>query len=322
VDNVNSQEAAFRIAQRGLNTFLANRAGLGFTSNPPAVLEEVDIAVENGTAEVVLERIRPAVGNSAAVYVVRSTGIIPGPRPIDPPARRTVAQVATYQAGTMSVRAGWMSLTGLQKNGTAGSISGVDQCGAQPNIAGVSVPNPPGFSVSGNFNPTGTPPLETFPTVQSAMDEVGIDWAGIRGMTSITPDIVIPGGSWPSFSDPNYWPVIHVTGNYSLPGTGRGILIVTGDLSISGNKTWDGIVLVGRHLTSNGNNKVYGATISGLDAMIQPDPQAWATAQGQNAVGNGNKTYQYNSCHVASALSAFGGFTPIENAWVDNWPVD
>jgi hypothetical protein len=222
----------------------------------------------------------------------------------------------------MSTRAGWMSLTGLQKNGTSGSISGVDQCGMQPNIAGVSVPNPPGFSDSGNFNPTGTPPLETFPSVQSAINSLGIDWQGIRNMTSITPDIVIPGGSWPSFSNPNYWPVIHVTGNYNLPGTGRGILIVTGNLSISGNKTWDGIILVGTHLTSNGNNKVYGATISGLDAILQPDPQAWATAQGQNAVGNGNRTYHYNSCYVASALSSFGGLSPITNAWVDNWPVE
>lgn len=322
VTNWEAQEDAFRIAQAGLDDFLANRVTYGFATNPPGVLEAVDIPIEGGTAEVILERIRPATGNTAAMYVIRSTGVIPGPRPTDPDARRTVAQMATYQPGTMRVRAGWTSLTGLHKNGAAGTISGVDACGVEPTIAGVSVPTPPGMSTSGPFSPTGSPGLENLGTVQAAIDSVGVDWPNIRNQSAITPDIVIPGDSWPNFSNPNYWPVIHVTGNFSLPGNGRGVLIVTGNLTINGNRRWDGIVLAGGRVTGNGNNRVIGATISGLDAMIQADPQAWAVSQGLNSVGNGNKTYQYSSCNVAQALGAFGGLRPIQNAWMDNWPVD
>ena len=70
------------------------------------------------------------------------------------------------------------------------------------------------------------------------------------------------------FSDPDYSPIIHVAGDFSLPTTGRGILIVTGGgLTLSGNRTWEGIVMVGEHATSNGNNKVYGATYTGLGWM-------------------------------------------------------
>ena len=63
-------------------------------------------------------------------------------------------------------------------------------------------------------------------------------------------------------------------------------------MTISGNRTWDGILLVGGNLTSNGNNTVQGATITGLNVMLgMVVPGA--------AVGNGNKNYQYNSCNVA-----------------------
>jgi type II secretory pathway pseudopilin PulG len=320
--NLEAQEEAFRIAQTGLDEFFANRASLGFASSPPGALESVDIPIGRGTAHVVLERIRAGSADTATVYVVRSTGIIPGPRPTDPDARRTVAQLATFQPATMRVRAGWTSLTGLHKNGAAGTISGVDHCGVAPTVAGVAVPTPPGMTTSGPFSPTGAPGLENLGSVEQAIDSLGIDWPGIRDQSALTPDIVIPGGSWPSFSNPNYWPVIHVTGNFSLPSTGRGILIVTGNLTINGNRHWDGIVLAGQRVTGNGNNTVLGATISGLDAMIQNDPQAWANAQGRNSVGNGTKTYQYSSCNVAQALGAFGGLRPIQNAWMDNWPVD
>ena len=36
-------------------------------------------------------------------------------------------------------------------------------------------------------------------------------------------------------------------------------------------------------------------------------------------VGNGTKTYRYDSCNVAQAASKFGGLVPLPNTSVDNW---
>jgi hypothetical protein len=74
----------------------------------------------------------------------------------------------------------------------------------------------------------------------------------------------------------------------------------------------DGIVLVGGVLTSNGNNTVMGATITGLNVKT-------GTNVAQEAVGNGNKTYQYHSCNIASALNHIGSLQRIKNGWTDTW---
>ncbi|MEX2527055.1 MAG: hypothetical protein WEA09_05405 [Gemmatimonadota bacterium] len=315
--NMEAQQEAFQIAQAGLEEFLQNREGLGLTDSPPGALEEVDIPIGRGTAQVVMELIR--TDGSDRTYVIRSTGVLPAPRETDPPALRTVAQLAVFQPGTIDVKAGWTSLTGLHKNGAAGTIGGHDRCGVEPSVAGVAAPTPPGLTTSGPFSPTGTPAVANMGSVQNGIGEVGIDWDGISNMTAITPTVTLPGGSWPSFANPNYWPVIHASGDLSLPGSGRGILIVTGDLTVNGAMTWEGIVLVGGSITGNGNNAIYGATISGLNAILQNNPQGWVMANANPAVGNGTKRIEYDSCLVAQAMSAFGGLRPMENTWMDNW---
>jgi hypothetical protein len=227
-----------------------------------------------------------------------------------PAAERTVAQYVYWQSNPIRVLAGWTSVTGLDKNGNSGSLSGNDGCGAQPAVAGVAVGSP---GYTGHTGPTsGSPPIQNLGTQQQAYQATGIDWPGIVNGNAITPDITIPPGSWPSFASPGYWPVIKIVGSYTLPGDGRGTLIVTGDLTISGNKTWNGVILTGGNLTSNGNNTVQGAVISGLNVGL-------GQVVSQGAVGNGNKTYQYNSCMIASAAARFAALRIYPNAWLDNW---
>jgi hypothetical protein len=36
-------------------------------------------------------------------------------------------------------------------------------------------------------------------------------------------------------------------------------------------------------------------------------------------VGNGTKTYRYDSCDVESAVGSFIGLVPYRNAGADNW---
>ena len=83
---------------------------------------------------------------------------------------------------------------------------------------------------------------------------------------------------------------------------------------------WDGIVLVGGKLTSNGNNTTSGATLSGLNLLlpgaIQPPPSTV-----DDATANGQKTYLYNSCNVARAATRMRHYVAMSNTWIDDIPV-
>jgi hypothetical protein len=125
----------------------------------------------------------------------------------------------------------------------------------------------------------------------------------------------MPAGSWPSSTTfANSWPVIYVdqAGTFSLPSDGRGTLIVKNDMTISGSKSWNGIILVGGALTSNGNNTVLGAVVTGLNTVL-------GQSVSDSDIGNGTKTYRYDSCNVANAASKFGGLVPLRNTSADNW---
>ena len=78
---------------------------------------------------------------------------------------------------------------------------------------------------------------------------------------------------------------------------------------------WDGIVLVGGQLTSNGNNTTAGATLSGLNFLIGGTP---STSNVDDANANGQKTYVYNSCNVEKATTRLRRYAALPNSWVDN----
>jgi hypothetical protein len=71
------------------------------------------------------------------------------------------------------------------------------------------------------------------------------------------------------------------------------------------------VILIGGDLTSNGNNGVSGATVSGLNVKLG--------TYVPTSTANGTKTYQYNSCQVARATTTMGGLVTLGNTWVDNW---
>jgi hypothetical protein len=213
----------------------------------------------------------------------------------------------------MQVLAGWLALSGLQKNGAAGTLSGVDLCHDSAAVAGVVVPVNPGYTGS-TAATAGSPAIDSIPP-----DSVHIDWNGIVNQGAITAALTIPGAAWPtaamtaSYADTNstYYPVIRINGDYSLPSSGTGMLIVTGNLTISGSTGWRGILLVGGDITSNGNNGITGATVSGLNVKLG--------TYVPSSTANGTKTYQYNSCEVAKAAMGSGALVTLRNTWVDNW---
>jgi hypothetical protein len=312
VDDGRAELDAEAIAEAGLEQFLANRRSFGFTGIP-AVSESTRVVMGHGYADVVLTQLRPQVGSLPPLYLVKSHGVRTVKQVANAPdAERTVAEYAKWKNGTIATNAAFTSLTGIQKYGGAGTISGVDACGG-PSAAGVAVPTPPGYSQDGGaLIPDGSPNILSLGTQQQAIDGTNMDWQGVVNGTSFTPDVSLPAQSWPDFQNPNSYPTIKVTGNYALPTSGRGLLIVTGDLTINGALHWDGVILVGGTLIANGNDVVDGAVMSGLNELLGQSVPV-------QAIGNGDKTFQYDACKIANAMSAFGALVPFTNAWVDDW---
>ncbi len=317
--SANDQAAlgAFTLAETGLELFIARRDSFGFSVAPPAVTESTRIVLTGGYADVVLQQLRADATAQRWGYVVRSHGVstVKALRGT-PAAERTVAEYAVWQPATINILSSWTSLSGLHKNGGSSmGAGGTDGCGQLPAVAGVAVPTIPGYTQNGGgLAPQGNPPVkDVAPTPAEMADSVKIDWAGITNGTAMTPDVTIPPGTWPPFTDPNYWPVIKVDGNWVLSGDGQGTLIVSGSLTMNGNVTWRGVLLVGDNLTSNGNGGVDGATVTGLNVKL-------GKSLSQDDVGNGAKRFNYNSCNVAKAMGKTAQLVGYTNAWVDNWP--
>lgn len=315
-----SQISAFRISEQGLELFLVRRdslmtAAYGATgySHVPGNTDSLRIPLTGGYADVKLTRLRAPKGSQSGLYVVRSRGVeTVGAYAGTPQAVRTVAQYVLWEPAPMQVLAGWTALSGLQKNGGSGTLGGIDLCGDSAAVAGVVVPVNPGYT--GKTVAVGDPPVDSV-----APDSVAIDWNGIVNLGSIQPTITIPPGSWPSaamtasYADSNstYYPIIRVNGDFALPTSGRGMLIVTGSLTLNGSVGWKGVLLVGNDITSNGNNGIEGATVSGLNVKLG------TYVPGSTA--NGTKQYNYNSCEVAKATTSMGALVTLRNTWVDNW---
>jgi hypothetical protein len=312
---------AYRLAESGLQYILTNRKALGLVATPPLAAESVRITLPGGHADVIVTRVRPVLGVTVeALYLVRSRGSAQqGSAQATPLAQHTVTQYAVFRPATMQVRSAWTSLTGLTKNGGSGTIDGSDDCGLMPAVAGVSVPDNNGtiggyIQSGGAPVPGGNPPIESLGPVSSAGDSIKVDWDGIINNNVLTFDYVVPTpDAWPTFTDPNFWPLIRVDGNYSLPTSGQGLLVASGDLTINGGLSWDGVILVGGTLTADGTNQVRGAVISGLNTKL-------GMSVPRSDVGNGTKTFVYNSCTVASAMGAMGTLVVVPGTWNDNWP--
>ena len=248
IDNQEATLDAYTMARTGLDQFLSDPRNGPFAFDPTTFVgpDSGTITMTGGYARIIMQRIRPAVGTTvAALYIVRARGVktISGVSGA-PSAERTVALIAAWQPSNMNVLSAWTSLTGLQKNGGSGTLSGVDNCGSAATVAGVAVPNNPGYSQNGGSSvPNGSPNIMNLGTQAQGAAAVGIDWTNILNGSSMDFDITIPGGSWPSSSTfSTSWPVIFIdqAGDYSLPTDGRGTLVVRNNLTKSPppNKPW------------------------------------------------------------------------------------
>jgi hypothetical protein len=318
VDSEQAGDAALVMAEAALEQVITSWDDWGFTAPPAATYDSTRINNANGYVDLSWQRMRPQSMQTSAIYLVRSRGVYTRADwagASDAP--RVVTRYMEWQAPSLDVRSAWTALGGLNKNGGAGTFSGTDVCGITPTVAGVAVPTAPGYTQSGGTSiPTGTPPiLQLAPTPAQAADTLSIDWPAILNEGVIPFDLHIPPDAWPSFANPNYWPVIYVDnagGDLALPTSGRGVLIVRGSLTMGGSSTWDGVILAGNRITANGTMTVEGAVISGLNLQL-------GEAVSVSDVANGTKIFRYNSCKVWNAFQNKSRLRALNNTWFDGW---
>ena len=317
-----AQLDAFAVAQSGLNSYMAGRNG-----KPTGHQDTTFTDLPGGTAVVSLRFLRESTTTLLpAVYVITSRGTATGVKSYDaktPPAERTVATYALWTPADFDLNAAVTSLGGMDKSGGAGAMSGDDACGVMPAIPGVAVTNGTGVGGTSYTGPTGpidgnpdnTPvSLGTPGSGGTAKDAVALDWAGIVAGTYLPAEYVWP--AWPTAAEMNNWPITRVNNNggaeFVLPSNGKGILIVTGDLRLNGGSAnWEGVILAGGYIRSNGNNTASGAVITGLNVKL-------GQAVGASDM-NGQKAYRYDSCALTRAMGHIGSLQRVRNGWIDTW---
>jgi len=331
---VRGQSRAFMIAQMALERFLENPNELAVcpkcdTLRTTPAVETFGKAIDGDSAYITVTRIRHQSGPTIpAVYFIQSRGIDKRSRMsgklsrVD--AERSVGMYAQWNANTMQVLSAWTSLTGLKKAGSSGLISGIDECGEAPSIAGTTV-GKGDLHYSGNTDwARGDPPVDTSVTSSDLEKKMKIDWNAIKNGDAMPADFTVPPDAFPTLgwfvADTSRWPIIHITSpDFSLPNQGRGIIIAHGNFTISGSNMWDGVILVGGKLTSNGTNTVAGAVVSGLNVLIPGNTDA-STSEFDDSHAQGTKTYVYSSCKVARATKTLQRFRVLANTWADNLP--
>jgi Tfp pilus assembly protein PilX len=328
--DMEAQTGALMVAQSGLERYLFQ-----VTSLPTTFPSTQTFTLTGGTANVTLHRMHLTSGpGDPTIYAARSLGRYTRAKRYDARAtvaERSVSQLLQWQTATIDVDAAFTSLSGVLKNGTSGTVSGVDGCSSGNVIPGVAVPDglhaqsggggTPGAYIDGA--PDNAPDYMGTPgPAGTAQAEVDIDWASIMNGTMLQPDFLVnrtvtpATGTLPtSSSQYANWPVVRINGNLTSGDNfdGQGVLIVTGNADLT-NITWRGVVLVGGAASVSGSaTRVFGTMISGLNVKL-------GMTVPESSVGNGSFLVQYNSCDIASALNRLGGWQRIANTWTDNWP--
>jgi len=258
------------------------------------------------------------MGTGRAMYRIRSVATTTDARGAT--TSRAVSALAFYASGEIKVKGAFTAASGMLKNGGSGEISGEDlapggdpACPGSPgaDVAGVVVPPGEYLQSGGTLVPDGDPPVDDSKTAEELLEEIGINWEAVTADGLTLADYTIPPDTWPTSFPDDEWPVIFVDGNHSVgpSDTGQGTVIVTGNLEMNGGFNWDGIILVGGYITSNGYQTVAGATVTGLNELLGETVPS-------SDIGNGNKEFLYDSCKVKHASkAAFGGLALVPGSW-------
>ena len=230
-------------------------------------------------------------------------------------ATQTVAQFAEWHSGTLGLPAAFTAASGVQRTaGGTGQLHGADE---HP-TAGCQMA-----------------PLRTLRTENAVPDLTGYDLTGLSaqgggaGATIVTnahldwAATLTPGRIIPDFTsiqpDNGTYPVQLIMGNATFGSIGattfgRGLLIVSGDLTVVGDFVdWYGVVLVGGVINFDAADQRFdGLVAMGLNRALGTSPP-------MGTIGGDYTDIDFNSLYVAYAMRPLSGFAPVNNAYVEVW---
>ncbi|NJD20856.1 MAG: hypothetical protein FIA95_16425, partial [Gemmatimonadetes bacterium] len=237
--NRDGQEA-LAVARAGLQRFVGEQVGtLG---------DSVAYAIGDGIATVTARRVY-SPDASGHLYYVRSVGEVADARMPLLPATRTVGTYVWHRLAPIPQRGPlWVSGGTTTFSGSA-TVSGADMAGA--GLCPGSGPKV-GFLRGGSVSPTpsggayvsGSPPSVSFGSYAAFYDSVKVRWDALSD-SNFPVDFE---DYFPNFATlpADSFPTVRFNGNRTLSWTsGRGVLIVTGRLTLSWFFDWDGIILAG-----------------------------------------------------------------------------
>jgi hypothetical protein len=315
--NHHASVEAFHLAEAGLNQFLGNTDGQPATGwRAPYDYPDAD-----GEAAVLVERVG-TTRDGQDLYRVLSEGRY---RPDGPnPVTRRVGTITVLNMGTLPTPpASVTSGGGITKNGNSGLISGVnpDSCGGGSR-AGVRVPEDPGYN--GKEDPLeGSPLADSVSNPFDFLPDPPEDWwQGVIDGTTIPHDYTLKSddssANWPDFSQvgDDEMPVTYVDKNSIELGDeedGRGLLVVRGDATFKGQFDWDGVILIGGAVTDNGQGKIQGGVMTGLNVLLGEDV-------GQDDLEDvdtldGTKKYLFNMCIIEQVQNATATLSGVSSTW-------
>ncbi|HUF74951.1 MAG TPA: hypothetical protein VMM35_01675 [Longimicrobiales bacterium] len=293
---------ALSVARAGLHRFVSEQLGV--------VGSSVSYAIGDGVALVTTRRVAQK-DSITDVYYIRSEGTLVDPFTPATPARRVVGAYAVHHRRPLRHHGAFMvSATAAYAQNSSGVISGND-ASTDPTCPGSGTPplyGPITGAIAGGTTGAlsggtleGTPPGEAWGGgFAAAYDSVGLRWDILSDPTfPVDFDGVLPNyGSIPSDS----FPVVRVHG-YFNPGSswsGRGLLIVNGELDARSSFVWEGIVLAGS-VDDIHEGHIRGMLVAGLDG-----PNTYSTVYWRG-------TIRYYSCLVNRANESLSYMELLEN---------
>lgn len=340
-----AQEHAFRLAELGLVTSLANwdavaiRASTTTAGVPTTVLTKTGLTLPANTTvnsvDVTVTRL-----NNVLYQVTSAADVGAGTKDRSV---RTVSQLVRLLTTQMNI-VGALTVVGQTKIGGSSLIDGADQnptgwtCGStQPAKAGIAISDASLISTSGcnNLNcvdgspkvlatPLASDPDTYFKYGDSSWDQL-VAMATLTMTTNPTPAPVVTDGkcnrtvnsNWgdvqrwtPTRACESYYPIIYYPGNAHLTGgTGQGILLVGGDLSVQGGFKFYGPVIVRGNLKTEGTGGHFNGAVMAANVNLA-----------ENSV-LGNAVVNYSSCAVESALNNIPAppMTVQHRAWTESF---
>lgn len=219
----------------------------------------------------------------------------------------------TYGFGAISLPGSLADLTETNFSGDTFTINGHDRCNTAPSVPAIAVTDPAlmteitnntisdgGLSSSQMDNllgPGAIHSVQVTPPPEKTVLQYATDYQALA--------IPLPGGtyggndSWGTSSLPR---ITHVTGDVRIAGNieGYGVLILDGELEVTGNFSFEGLVIMRGEgeIRANGNARIYGAVLIAESSTLDADAELDV---------RGNVEVQYDSCALAHA----DGWVPL-----------